>query len=645
MRKKAITWMAAGMLLVTSALPAAAFAHPAQGSATMAGNMPSHLAGMSLAHEKEKHGKNDKEYREKEKKYYQWIVSLDKADLKIDFGGKDKASSVTVPLDGLPTKGKRGSTITWTSNKPAVLSNDGKTLVRPSAGDVKVTLTAVIKYGDVTTKKAFELTVKQLSSQQTTDQARVAADKQALAIDFGGNDKAGSVTVPLDALPVKGANGSTITWTSSNPAILSNDGKVLVRPATAEMKVTLLALIQYGSASDVKTFELTVKPLQSDQARVASDKQALAIDFGGNDKASSVTVPLDVLPAKGANGSTITWTSSNPAVLSNDGKVLVRPASTDVKVTLLALIQYGSASDIRTFELTVKQQVSDQARVAADKAALAIDFGGNDNAGSVTVPVDALPVKGANGSIITWTSSYPSILSNDGKVLIRPIAADMKVTLLALIQYGSASDVKTFELTIKQQQSDQTRVAADKAALKIGFGGNDNAGSVTMPLDTLPAKGANGSTITWTSSNPAVLSNDGKVLVRPAAGSGDTQVALIAFIRYNNAVDQTTFILTVKQNLLTDAQKIAADTAALVIGYTGTDSAVWVTGALTLPVKGANGSTIYWLSSNASVISNNGKTVVRPKDGSGDAVITLTAVLVNGSASSTKSFQVVVKEW
>lgn len=61
------------------------------------------------------------------------------------------------------------------------------------------------------------------------------------------------------------------------------------------------------------------------------------------------------LPTTGASGSSITWTSSNEAVLSADG-VVVRPASgkSDVMVTLTAEISYADNVKTKTFEVCIE---------------------------------------------------------------------------------------------------------------------------------------------------------------------------------------------------------------------------------------------------------------------------------------------------
>ncbi|MDQ0877169.1 hypothetical protein QFZ77_005828 [Paenibacillus sp. V4I3] len=472
-------------------------------------------------------------------------VAADLKELEITFGGTDSKNQVTQAM-ALPLAGTHGSTISWESSTPSVISNDGQTVIRPSAGqgDVEATLTATVSYGDVSKTKTFTLTVKQ----QNSETQRVAADKAALAITFGGTDTASAVTQPL-ALPLSGTNGSTITWVSSNAAIISNDGKTVNRPTAAQgdAVVTFTATITYGAVSDTKSFSLTVKSVLTDAQKVAADKALLTITFGGTDTTSSVTQPL-TLPLSGTNGSTITWVSSNASVISNDGKTVQRPfaGSGDASVVLTAILTKGSSSDVKTFTLTVKQQLTDVQRVAADKAALAIVYGGTDTVSSITQAF-TLPAVGVNGSSVIWVSGNPSIISNDGKTINRPAAGqgDITVVLSAIISAGGYSDTKVFTVTVKQQLTDAQRVTADKAAVAITFGTSDSASSVKNNIG-LPVSGPNGSNVIWVSSNTAVISNSG-IVTRPTAASGETAVIMTAVITSGGYAETKAFVLTVKQ--------------------------------------------------------------------------------------------------
>ncbi len=83
------------------------------------------------------------------------IVSADCGALN-PFAGKDM-NKITGSIS-LPTKGKKGSTITWSSSDENVVKTTGK-VTRPTDADKKVTLTATIQYGEVTDTKEFKITV------------------------------------------------------------------------------------------------------------------------------------------------------------------------------------------------------------------------------------------------------------------------------------------------------------------------------------------------------------------------------------------------------------------------------------------------------------------------------------------------------
>jgi len=71
------------------------------------------------------------------------------------------------------------------------------------------------------------------------------------------------VTANLAALPLNGASGTTISWSSDNTAV-SGTGTV-TRPAygSGDVTVTLTATIRKNAASDTVVFNLTVKEMEA----------------------------------------------------------------------------------------------------------------------------------------------------------------------------------------------------------------------------------------------------------------------------------------------------------------------------------------------------------------------------------------------
>ncbi|WP_082053102.1 S-layer homology domain-containing protein [Gordoniibacillus kamchatkensis] len=81
-------------------------------------------------------------------------------------------------------------------------------------------------------------------------------------------------------------------------------------------------------------------------------------------------------------------------------------------------------------------------------------------------------------------------------------------------------------------------------SLAIGYASGDSANNVTQNM-TLPTSGANGTSISWLSSNPAVVSSTG-IVHPPSVGSGDANVTVTATVYSNNLFLSKPFKLLVK---------------------------------------------------------------------------------------------------
>ncbi|MCZ8517936.1 MULTISPECIES: glycoside hydrolase [Paenibacillus] len=177
--------------------------------------------------------------------------------------------------------------------------------------------------------------------------------------------------------------------------------------------------------------------------------------------------------------------------------------------------------------------------------------------------------------------------------------------------------------------------AAGKLAYSDILGANASENEVVKNL-TLPANGSYGTSITWKSSLPAVITDAG-VVQRPAFEAGDQTVTLTAAFSDGTKSATREFTVTVLR-LPSDEQAVQLDKEALVVHHVDD-----VRGNLTLPAAGANGTTITWKSEAPGIITTTGE-VTRPGQGSGDAAVKLTATVSRNGASEAKEFQAIVKE-
>lgn len=285
------------------------------------------------------------------------------------------------------------------------------------------------------------------------------------------------------------------------------------------------------------------------------------------------------------------------------------------------------------------QVTQDAEDVAADKAALTVTPTTVTSAGKLE-----LASTGANGSAITWKSSKPAIIADDGTVTL-PTNNDVTVILTATITKNGVSDMKEFTLTVR------TAASADKAALeaivaKLGtrFRVAYQTGDVNV-LDTVRAKladaiTASGASLTAdqitvtladkgkTSLGAGTLIDDsGKVTYyyedpsQSSIGTGDARVNGVTFtLSTANEVSVTTGSCMVSipwdRAKVTEAMTTAA--AALTFdtikGENETSTAV--TKTLTLPrtLESCGWSTISWTSSSV-VVTVEDKGPLTPAEG------------------------------
>lgn len=174
-------------------------------------------------------------------------------------------------------------------------------------------------------------------------------------------------------------------------------------------------------------------------------------------------------------------------------------------------------------------------------------------------------------------------------------------------------------------------VEADASALTLG-----DTSAVVADL-ALPAKGASGtSTITWASSDPAVVSATG-VVKRPAYGAPAADVDLTATLVRGTETRTRTFAVTVLPEEQDDAGKAQAAVAAVELVHPDD-----VRGNLTLPTTGLHGSTLAWSSSAPDVVSAGGE-VTRPEHGASAVDVSLTVTATRGAATASRDIVVRVQ--
>ncbi|MFK4850058.1 immunoglobulin-like domain-containing protein [Microbacterium sp. ZW T6_19] len=207
--------------------------------------------------------------------------------------------------------------------------------------------------GKVSTFRVYEeaLPAATLADIAATD-AAAAATETVAALDLAAANTQSLDAVETDlTLPTAGG----VTWASSQPGIVDSDGTV-TQPAS-DTVVTLIAVSTVrGVQSTPRSFSVTVlkDPAAADKAQ--RDLDAISIS-DADDVRSNIA-----LPASGARyGSTLTWQSSDPAIVDVTGTaqtapgIVSRPEGGDAKVTLTVTATIDGGTAAREIPLVVRQ--------------------------------------------------------------------------------------------------------------------------------------------------------------------------------------------------------------------------------------------------------------------------------------------------
>ena len=165
--------------------------------------------------------------------------------------------------------------------------------------------------------------------------------------------------------------------------------------------------------------------------------------------------------------------------------------------------------------------------------------------GDLSAVTTNLTLPTADGDVtISWASSNASIISTAG-VVNRPLAgsANVNLTQTATITKNFVSKTKVYNATVLAQYTNTQSTTLDAGNLTVS--GNVNNLRSNLQLATA---GNEGSTITWSSDKPTILSNAGAIVNRPAHGTGKQKVVLTATISKGGVSTTKTFDIYVAED-------------------------------------------------------------------------------------------------
>lgn len=275
--------------------------------------------------------------------------------------------------------GDYGTSITWASDKPTVISALG-VVTRPANGeaDATVKLTATVTKGTASEQKEITCTVKAWTD---AEEVQVAYDMLTWEAVRSGNNAVDSITGNMNLMTV-GERNAQITWVSTNAAVISNAG-IVTRPAylDGDAIVSLTATIVVGEESTTKQFvglKVIKLPITNTETVLLAKNALTEVDFLGTNT-SLINVIGDMnLPRKSddalATNASISWSqkkqgTQNPSTFmtlseASDTVILAditRPSAADETVELTATISSvgaagNAATDTKVFVVKIVKQ-------------------------------------------------------------------------------------------------------------------------------------------------------------------------------------------------------------------------------------------------------------------------------------------------
>ena len=303
--------------------------------------------------------------------------------------------------------------ITYLSDKPNVITNEGEVTQQSVDTTVKLTITLSLNQDKLEKEVSVVVLRKIINLEEIYENLLETVDLDNINSNL--------------ILPTV-INDVSIVYESNDETIIDNTGIVTQthETQTVGFKITL----SYGMDVLNKTEILTVLPNETLLLNYVYDN--LFTDFDLNNINNTLDLKSTFLDA------TITYSSSNSSVFSNYG--VVSRTINDEIIVLTTTITIGNHSLVKTNQLRVLKDPELLINHVFDELLIGIDL---DNIiDDILLPLNVKDVS------ITYNSSNQTVLSNSG--VVRRSNRDESVELKVSLTYENITRLKSISLTIKE---------------------------------------------------------------------------------------------------------------------------------------------------------------------------------------------------
>ena len=404
-------------------------------------------------------------------------VTLSPATVALPTGS---SAQLTVSLKDAAGQAISGRAIAWSSSQTSVATVANGVVTGVSVGSATITATSEGKSGT--------MLVSVVASSGSAAVATVTVTPNPATVDVGYTTQ---LTATLKDASGQVLTGRTLTWTSSDPAAASVSASGVVTGISFNTNsagnVTITATSAEGKSGTARVGVLAPAPVAS-----ITLNPGTILTLAVNETAT-YTATLRDAGGTILTGRTVTWTSSNTnvATVSTTGVVTAKATGT-------SNITASSGGKSATVQVAVQQTISrvDNVRMTPDSLLMQVAAPMTPTS---TRTLYAEPRDASYNLVprpITWTSSNPSVASVAGGVVsaLSPGQATISATAdgvtgtakVRVFAYNACARFDMYPATTREASSIPTGVWAIVR----------NADSILVQNKT----------VTWTSSNPAVVS-------------------------------------------------------------------------------------------------------------------------------------------
>ena len=369
-------------------------------------------------------------------------------------------------------------TLSWTSSNTAVASVANGTVTAVAAGSATITASAGGK------SASCQVTVK--ATQTVVEVESVTLDRHELTLKEGETNRLVATVSPSNA------TDKTISWATSNPAIVSVDKEGNVKGVAVG---TATVAASHGNLSDA--CKITVTASAVPVTSISLDKTTLALAEQDTYQLTATVKPDN------ATDKTVTWSTANAAIATvSDNGLVTAVAEGTTTITAKA------GDKTATCTVTVSKKIIPVTSVTLNKTSLALTEQETFQL-SATVSPD-----NATDKTVTWSSSNTAIATVSSNGLVTAVQEGS-----ATITAKAGDKTATCTVTVSKKVIPVTSVSLNKTSLAL-------TEQETFQLSaTVSPDNATDKTVTWSTANAAIATVSENGLVTAVAEGSATITA------------------------------------------------------------------------------------------------------------------------